>query len=161
MGMSIVQTPSQLCRRKSRYSGFWREHRGQAFAFHGRRLFNLRKIRQLFQDRDDNAPAFFNVLEFAAAEQHINENLVLVFQEFARLVNFGFDVVVAGFGANPDFLELLLVWLVLGFLVRLLVTKLAVVHDLADRRPFGRGDLNQVELSFARQIQGLRCHDDT
>ena len=48
----------------------------------------------------------------------------------------------------------------LAALARLLVAELAVVHDLADRRPFVGGDLDQVEAGLAGHLQGLGGRDD-
>ena len=45
-------------------------------------------------------------------------------------------------------------------LLRALVLELAVVHELADRRPGHRGDLDQVEIGFLGQAQRiLDAHD--
>ena len=64
------------------------------------------------------------------------------------------------FGADADFLGFLLVRLGLGLLVRLLVTELAVVHDLADWGPLGGGHLDQVEVGLAGHVHGLGGGDD-
>src|SRR5882762_908759 len=48
----------------------------------------------------------------------------------------------------------------LAGLLRALVLELAVVHELADRRPCLSGDLDQVKVSFPRQSQGVfDAHD--
>jgi len=69
--------------------------------------------------------------------------------------------VIAGFGPKANFLQFLLMRL--GFVLLLLLLQkleLAVVHDLADRRPLLGGHLDQIQLRFARQIQRLlRRHD--
>ena len=59
--------------------------------------------------RVDDPPALLDVLQLAAAEQHVDQHLVLVLQELAGLVDLGVDVVVAGLGADADLLQLLLV----------------------------------------------------
>jgi hypothetical protein len=43
----------------------------------------------------------------------------------------------------------------------LLVLELAVVHDTADRRLFGRGDLDQVEPRFASPLHGFIRGNDS
>jgi hypothetical protein len=78
-----------------------------------------------------------------------------VLQEFPRLVHLGVDVVLAGFGTNAYFLELLLVGPILGLLVGLLIPKFAEVHDLADWWSFRGSDLDQVQLGFPGQLHGL------
>src|SRR5262249_54784624 len=83
-------------------------------------------------------------------------DFVLVFQKFASLIDLYVDVVFAGLGADADFLELLLMRLGLGAFARLLVAKLAVVHDLAHRRPLGRRDFDKIKLCFASHFHGLR-----
>ena len=99
------------------------------------------------------------MLQFAAAKEHVEQHLVLVLQELPGLVDLGLDVMLAGFGANADFLQLLLVRFVLGAFSRLLITELAEVHDLADRRPFGRRDLDKVQVRLAGHFQRLTRGD--
>src|SRR5262249_1123150 len=108
----------------------------------------------------DDALALLDMLQLPAAEEDVEHHLVLVFQELARLVDLDLDVMVAGLGADADFFELLLVWLSLALFAGLLVAELAVVHDLADRRPLLGGHLDQVELCLAGHLQGLRGRDD-
>ena len=99
------------------------------------------------------------MLQLAAAEQHVDLHLVVVLEELAGLVDLRLDVVLAGLGPDADLLELLLVRL----LVRLLglgVLELAVVHDLAHRRPLGGGDLDQVQPGLAGHLQRLVGRDD-
>jgi len=45
-------------------------------------------------------------------------------------------------------------------LLGVLVLELAVVHQLADRRPLGRGDLDEVEVGLLCESQGLVRADD-
>src|SRR5262249_8559949 len=85
---------------------------------------------------------------------------VLVLKEAARLVDLGVDVVLAGLGADADFLELLLVLLLLAGLAGLLVLELPVVHDLAHRRPLVGGHLDEVEVGLAGHLHRLRGGDD-
>ena len=61
--------------------------------------------------------------------------------------------------ADADFLQLLLVRLLVA-LLGLGVLELPVVHDLAHRRPFLVGHLDQVQTGFASHLQRLGgCHD--
>ena len=74
----------------------------------------LADVGELFQDALDDPLAFLDVLHLAAAEQDVDQHLVVVFQELPGLVDLGLDVVLARLGANADFLQLLLVRLGLG-----------------------------------------------
>jgi len=84
-----------------------------------------------------------------------------VLQEFAGLVDFHLDVVFAGLGADADLFQLLLMGFGLGALAGLLVTELAVIEDLADRWPFVRRDLDQVQVRLTGQVEGLRGWDNS
>src|SRR5262249_32610914 len=116
---------------------------------------------ELFQDHLHDPLALLDVLHFAAFEQHVDEDLVLVLQELAGLVDFRFDVVITRLGTQPNLLELLMVGFgfVLGFLL-LQELELAEVHDLADRGTLGGGNLDEVEPGFARHFQRLRGGND-
>ena len=104
---------------------------------------------QFLQDGDNDAPSLVDVLQLPPAKQHIDHDLILVLQELARLVHLGLDIVIAGFGAHADFFQFLLMRPRLGLLVGLLVAKLAVIQDLADRGCFRRRP-DQVELGLAK-----------
>ncbi len=136
--------------RRARLLGFGRQHGGHALAFHRRGLFNFGEVGQLLQNRDDDPSPFVNVLQLPTPKEHVDQDLILVLKESPRLVNLGLDVVVAGLGAHADLFQLLLVWLALALvpLSRLLITELAVIQYLADRRPFQRCDFDQVQLRF-------------
>src|SRR5262249_24768618 len=132
------------------------EHGGHALAFHRRRLLDLGDVGELLEDAVDDAAALLDVLQLAAAEQDVDEDLVLVLQKPPRLVDLGVDVVLAGLGPDADLLDLLLVDLGLGPLARLLVAELAVVEDLADGRPLLRRHLDEVQVGLAGHLQRLR-----
>jgi hypothetical protein len=136
------------------------QHGRHAFAFHRRRLLDLGYVDQFLQDHIDDPSSLFDVLQLAASEQHVDQDLILVFEELACLVNLGVDVVVAGLGTDADFLQLLLVNFRLGPLARLLVTEFAVVQNLANRRALGRSHFDEVEIRFARQFHCLGSRND-
>jgi hypothetical protein len=46
------------------------------------------------------------VREFPASEEDVDEDFVLVFEEFPSPLDLDLDVVVSGLGPNPDFLDL-------------------------------------------------------
>src|SRR5262249_28824148 len=121
---------------------------------------DLATVGQLLEDLVDDPLALLDVLQFAAAEQHVDQDLVVVLEELAGLVDLGLDVVVAGLGADADLFQLLLMDLVLAALARLLVTQLAVVEDLAHRRGLVGGDLDEVEVGLAGHVERLRRRHD-
>src|SRR4051812_50977 len=86
--------------------GFWRQHRRHPFAFHRRRFLDLGQVSQFLQHTGDDSLALLNVLQLTAPEEDVDQHLVLVLEELAGLVDLGFDIVVAGLGADPNFLEL-------------------------------------------------------
>src|SRR5260370_21263328 len=136
---------------------FRRQHGGHALAFHAWGFFHLGQVHQLFQDAGHDAPAFFNVLQLAALEDHVDQDLVLVLQEFSGLVDLGLDVMVAGLGSHPDFLEFLVVRFGLVFLFLFLQElELTEIHDLAHGRPLVGGYLDKIELGFPGHVQVLR-----
>jgi hypothetical protein len=45
-------------------------------------------------------------------------------------------------------------------LLRCLVLPLAVVHELADRRAGGRSDLDEIEIGFLGETEGVTDGDD-
>ena len=72
------------------------------------------------------------------------------------------EVVLVDAGAELHLLDddHLLLLLGLGLFLLLLEDVLPVVHDLADRRVGGRGDLDQIEILFAGHVLRLLQRDD-
>src|SRR5262245_12614698 len=106
-------------------SAFWRDQGRHLFAFHARRAFNLAEISELFQHLLQDPPAFVDVLQVAVAELHLEEDLVVVFQELPRLADFRIEIVVAGVRTDANFLAFLLVLLSGRLLLRLLIAEFA------------------------------------
>ena len=101
------------------------------------------------------------MLHLAAPEQDGDLDLVVVLEELAGLGDLGVHVVVARLGADADLLQLLLADLAgLVALLRVREAHLAVVEDLADRRPLVGGHLHQVQAGLPRLLQGLRGRHD-
>ena len=50
----------------------------------------------MLEDHVDDPPALLDVLQFAAAEEHVDQHLVLVLQKLPGLVDLCVDVVFAG-----------------------------------------------------------------
>src|SRR5262249_37065113 len=102
--------------------GLGGEHGGHALAFPRPRLLDLGAVGQLLQHAGDDPLPLLDVLQLPPAEEHVQQHLVLVFEELAGLADLGVDVVFAGLGADADLLQLLLmdlglVALLLGLLV--------------------------------------------
>ena len=98
----------------------------------------------------------------ATAEHDRDLDLVATLEEAHDVALLG--LVVVGVDLRSELLLLdhgeLLVAAGLPGLLRALVLELAVVHELADRRAGGGGDLDEVELGLLRQPQGvLDAHD--
>ena len=136
------------------------QHRDHSLAFHTRHLFDFADIDELLEDIVEDPFAFVDVLQLAATEEHVHQYLVVVFQEFACLVDLRVHVMIAGLGADADFFQLLLMDLGFVLFVGLLIAQFAIVEDLTDGRALVRGDLNEVESRLAGQVEGLlRRHD--
>src|SRR5947207_3367215 len=106
---ALYKNPPACAGEKAQASGFRRQHGGHPFPLHRGWLLDLGNVGQLLQHGQDDSLPFVDVLQLAAAEQYVEQHLVVVFEELAGLVDLGFDVVLAGLGANANLLELLLV----------------------------------------------------
>ena len=130
------------------------EQGGHLLPFHPRRRLHLAHVGQLLDHGVHDPPPFLDVLKFPPAELHLDLHLVPGLQELAGLVHAGVHVVLAGLRPHAEFLQLLLVRL----LVRLLtlgVLVLPPVHDLAHGGPLLGGDLHQVHAGLAGHVLGL------
>jgi hypothetical protein len=137
-----------------------RQDADDALALMRGRGFDLRNRLQLLDDVVDHLSAFLDVGHFAAAEDHRNDQLILVEQKGPRLIQLEGNVVFASFGANADFLDLALVRVALVLPLLLLVLELPVVHDAAHGRPLIGSYFDQIQLGFARSRQCLVRADD-
>ena len=105
------------------------------------------------------APTFFLVLHFATTEDDGDLDLVVVLEEFERLVGLGLDVVVARLGTDTNLLQLLLTDLgALLVFVRILETHLAVIEDTADGGSLLGGHLYEVEIGLLGLFEGQGGH---
>ena len=96
------------------------------------------------------------MLQLAAAKKDGDLDLVVMAQEFERLIRFRLDVVVARFRPNANFLELLLTNLgVFLVFVGIVEAHLAVIEDAANRRALVRRDFDKVEINCSGLFQGL------
>ncbi len=108
-----------------------------------------------FEDVVEDALALVDVLQLAATEQHVDQHLVVVFEELARLVDLRVHVVIACLGAHADLFQLLLMDLGFVLFVGLLIAQFAIIEDFTDGRAFVGGYLNEVESCLAGQVDGL------
>ena len=98
----------------------------------------------------------------AAAEADGRLHLVAVLEKADDVVLLEVEVVLVDAGAELHLLDddHLLLLLGFGLFLLLLEDVLPVVHDLADRRVGGRGDLDQIEILFAGHVLRLLQRDD-
>ncbi len=125
------------------------------FALLHRRGFQFAGGFQQFQNAFENPVPFFDVCQFAAAEHHRHNYLVFMLQETLGLIDLGFDIMIAGFRADPNFLDFGVVRVLLVSLFLLRVFEFAEIHDAANRRLLGRCDFDQIQIQFPCHIQGL------
>ena len=129
-------------------------------ALHRGGLLQLADVVEQLQDGVHDAATFVDVGELATAKQNFDQHLVFLVEELARPLDFDFDVMPAGLGTDADFLDVNLVLLLLVRLLFLLILELAIVHDLADGRPFAGGDLHEIQPRLPGQLHRLaRRHD--
>ena len=101
--------------------------------------------------------ALFDMGHFASAEHHGDLHFIFVIEKTDRLFHFKVDIVLTGFGAKPNFLELGLMSLVLGRLFAAIVSELSVVHDATYGRLRIGSDLNQIQSIFFGFFKCLFC----
>ena len=98
----------------------------------------------------------------ASAEHDGDLDLVPGLEEAHDVTLLGLVVVRVDLGPELHFLDDRQDLVASGFagLLRALVLELAVVHELADRRPGVRGDLDEIEIGLLCHPQGLSDGDD-
>src|SRR5262252_7039329 len=99
---------------------------------------------------------------FPSAEEDGRLDLVSLLEEPQHMILLGFVVVVIHVDTKLHFLDRdrLLVFLGLALALFLLVQKLPVIHDAANRRLRGRGDFYQVEVLFAGHLERFEGRHD-
>jgi hypothetical protein len=133
-------------------------HRDAA-AFGASGPLDVAAVGQAIGDPAHARQGHIGVEAFAAAHQHGELHPVAAFEELFGLLDFDFQVVIVGVGPQAEFLELLLVDVLLLLFV-LAVLLLAEVHDFADRGSLGRGDLHEIHIDLAGHAEGLQGSDD-
>lgn len=133
----------------------------QSFSHLLRRSVHLSDRLELLKKIAHDTLPLVDMGQFATAEYHRDDHLVLVLQESLGLIDLELDVVLASLGTKTDFFDLRVmdVGFVLFFL--LLILKLAEVHDSADGRFLVRRDLDKIEPRLTRPGHRLVGGDDS
>jgi len=111
--------------------------------------------RGFFDETFDLLETVFLVRHFAAAKFQGDLHLHIFAEEFDGVMHFDAEIMRINAGAELDFFDFRGVLALFGFLflLRLLVTKLAEVHQPADRRIRRGCNLNQVNAVAAGLVQ--------
>jgi hypothetical protein len=125
-----------------------------------RRRLDLADGIEHFEDVPHDPLSLVDMCQFAAAEHDRNDDLVFVLQEALGLIDLEFDVVLARFWTQADFLDPGVVNVRLVLLLLLLVLELAEVHDPADGRLLVGSHLHQIQTGFPREVECLLRGDD-
>src|SRR6185436_8748250 len=131
------------------------EHRA---ALEHRRPLDDRAVLQVLGDLLEDLTAELRVGQLAPAEPDRDLDLVAFLEEALDRLDLGEDIVLVGPGGHPDLLQIddLLVLPSLALFLGLLVLEPPVVHQPADWRYRGRGDLDQVQPPLLRRPQRLK-----
>ena len=94
---------------------------------------------------------------FASPEEDGRFHLVAVVEEAQHMILFGLVIVIVHVDTKLYFFDRYGLLLFLGFALALfvLVQEFPVVHDAANRRLRSRGNLHQVQVSFAGHLERL------
>src|SRR5574341_2597572 len=102
--------------------------------------------------------ADLRVGHFTAAKLDRYLDLVAFVEKALRAAQLGVKIVVINFGTETHFFELgqVLMLLRLPILLGLLVLELSIIKQATHGRDAIGGDLNEVHVSIARDLEGLR-----
>ena len=119
-------------------------------------------VAEIFDQPFQNFASQSLARHFAAAEEDGCLHLVAIFEEANHVIFFGLVVVIVDVDAELHFLDddPCLFLLGLAVLLFLLVEKLAVIHNAADRRLRRRRNLNQVEPFLFCELERLEGWND-
>ena len=137
-----------------------RQRADQSAAHLLRRRVDFSNGVELFENHPHHPLSFVDVRQFAAPEHDRHDDLVLVLQKTLRLIHLEIDVVFAGLGPKPNFLDFCLMDVRAVEFLLLLIFELAEVHDPADGRLLVRSHLDKIEAGLTRAIQRLFRRDD-
>jgi len=134
----------------------------QRVAFLPRPEFDDGVIADIFNQPLQNSSAQAGARHFASAEKDGRLDLVALVQKTQYVVLFGLVIVIVHVDAELHFLDRdrLLVLFGLALLLFLLVQKFPVIHDAANRRLRCRGNLYQIEVTFAGHLERFERWQD-
>ena len=98
--------------------------------------------------------AFLQVSHLTSLEDDRNLDLVLLFQELLGPFHLEVDVMGIGLGSQANFFQLDVVGALRRFLLAIVLV-LAVIHDSADGRFFGRCNLHEIQAEFSCFFQSF------
>jgi hypothetical protein len=138
------------------------ENRVQDRSFHARHELDNRDVADVLDQAIDDVVAKVAVSHLASAETEAGFDLVAALQELDCLILLGLVVVIVHGDGEFDFLDDddLLLFARGAFGLVLLVEKAAVVLDAADGWDGGRRDFDQVESTFAGNLQRFKWRED-
>ncbi len=96
---------------------------------------------------------------FSSTQSHLESYLVSTCKEFPSMGELGLQIVFARFGTKGNRFDL-----ILGFgrgALGLLVTHFPIIENLADRRACLGGHFDEIETSFACDVDGISGMHDT
>lgn len=130
----------------------------QRIAFHARHEFHYPVFPDVLNQPINDRITEFTVGHLASLETERSLHLVAFLQKANGLIAAGLVIVVVDGNGELDFLDgnRLLPLAGSTFTLLLLVKKLAVILDAADRRNCVRGDFYQIQSAFAGNLQGFK-----
>jgi hypothetical protein len=135
-----------------------RQDRVQRIAFLPRPEFHNAAVANVFNQALQNLSAQSGARHFASAEKDRGLYLVAFIQKTQHVVLLGVVVVIVHVDAELHFLDRdrLLVLFGLAVFFLLLIEKLPIIHDAANRRLRSGGNLYQIQVLFAGQFERLK-----
>src|SRR6185437_7381031 len=142
----------------SRLLGARRQNGVQGVAFLPRPEFHDSAIADIFNQPLQNLPSQPGAGHFSATEKNRGLYLVAFIQETEHVVLFGLVVVIVHVDAELHFFDRDGFLVLLGFAVffLLLIKKLPVIHDAANRRLRGGRYLYQIQVLFAGHFERFK-----
>src|SRR6266498_1201779 len=150
------------CRLLSRFLRTGRQDRVQRVAFLPGAELNDAAIANIFNQALQNATSPTCTRHFAAAEENRRLDFVALIQKAQHVVLLGLVVVIVHIDAELHFFDRdgLLVLLGFAFLFFLLIKKLPIIHDAANRRLRGGGNFYQIQVLFASHLERFKGWHD-
>lgn len=85
---------------------------------------------------------------FPPPEHHRHLNFIVVLEKPDRLLDFEINIMLTGFGTEPDFLQFGLMLFALGLSFGLVVFEFSEIHNSTDRGFGGGGDFHQIQVGL-------------